>query len=307
MRNKVSYSILVVEDQVPYCKAIKDCLKGHSVIFAYDAEDAVDLFKRHAPDITFLDIGLPDADGFKVLSSIKKINANAYVVMLTASHSSEDVIKSQLQGAQGYIVKPFEQDKIDQYIDKYFMYRKAVNLLYPTVEQPKEASLKGDASLASKPRKQMPERNKRSAAQQALLKKIRILFIDSYEANRFNAKKELKKCGYDIDVAESLEEMFTLNSTFDYDFIFLDCDFENEKSYEAVGIIREEDKAKNKNRLIVGLSEQQALPEEENSGAPKWLSMGMNALFNKPIPIKKINQYILDNFEVFKDKYGTKS
>lgn len=110
---------LVIEDNEMFRRLAVDMLNGYSVYSATTASDGLYKFKKHAPHITFIDINLPDANGQSVLSEIKTLNPNAFVVMLTASNLEKDVQESLRNGAKGYIIKPFSRQRIKEYIDKY--------------------------------------------------------------------------------------------------------------------------------------------------------------------------------------------
>jgi DNA-binding response OmpR family regulator len=59
-----------------------------------------------------LDIGLPDADGFEILASLRRHPAlqRLPVILLTSRATKEDVMHGLILGADGYITKPFEFD-----------------------------------------------------------------------------------------------------------------------------------------------------------------------------------------------------
>ena len=112
-------TVLVIEDNEMFRKLAIDMLSGHNVYSANTGKDGVEKFKKHIPDITFIDIGLPDMSGQEVLTQIKAIDSSAFTVMLTASNLRQDVQDSLKNGALGYIVKPFSRQKIKECIDKY--------------------------------------------------------------------------------------------------------------------------------------------------------------------------------------------
>jgi len=67
------------------------------------------------PDAIFLDIGLPDGDGFEVLSTLRRHPSNTHlpIIMLTAKTAREDISKGLLLGADGYITKPYGANTLD--------------------------------------------------------------------------------------------------------------------------------------------------------------------------------------------------
>jgi len=115
--------ILVVEDQMLFSKEMKHILPLHTVIFARSLEDARLRYDECLPDITFLDIDLPDGNGFDLLDYIRSREPEAYVAMLTGSKIEADVVMSQKKGARGYIIKPFTKSKIEQHVAQYLEFR----------------------------------------------------------------------------------------------------------------------------------------------------------------------------------------
>jgi DNA-binding response OmpR family regulator len=78
--------------------------------------------QQGAPDAIFLDIGLPDGDGFEVLATLRQHPSFALlpIVMLTVKSEPEDVAKGLTLGADGYITKPYGKNTLD-YVLRYVM------------------------------------------------------------------------------------------------------------------------------------------------------------------------------------------
>ncbi len=111
--------ILVIEDDIFTQKLIKNTLgKKHDISIASNGCEGVMNYAGIAPDILFLDIGLPDITGYDVLQKIFKIDPNAYIVMLSGNGDKENILKAIELGASGFIGKPFTKNKIFQYIEK---------------------------------------------------------------------------------------------------------------------------------------------------------------------------------------------
>ncbi|NDG04196.1 MAG: response regulator, partial [Alphaproteobacteria bacterium] len=103
--------VLVVEDDPLTRRIIASCLKDdHALITATNAHEAVANYLIYAPDIVFLDIGLPDVDGFAALHEIVANDHDAYVVMLSANSYLDNVTAALNAGASGFIGKPFKRD-----------------------------------------------------------------------------------------------------------------------------------------------------------------------------------------------------
>jgi two-component system chemotaxis response regulator CheY len=83
-----------------------------NIINASNAAEGISLFRNKSPDVTFLDINLPDKDGLAVLGELLSLNKEAYVVMLSGESTFGNVKQSLDSGAKGFIVKPFRMKKI---------------------------------------------------------------------------------------------------------------------------------------------------------------------------------------------------
>lgn len=82
-----------------------------------NGNDAIRLFKKHKPDIMFLDVHMPDLNGLEALKEIKKISPTAKVIMVTADLSKDLEKTLQHNGATAIIFKPFDVQKIIQILE----------------------------------------------------------------------------------------------------------------------------------------------------------------------------------------------
>lgn len=109
--------ILLVEDDPLTRRLVSNVFKeSFALMTAENASEAISNYLLHAPDIVFLDINLPDHDGFKVLDQILAIDQDAYVVMFSGNSYLDNVTKSLMHGARGFVAKPFRQEKMRHYI-----------------------------------------------------------------------------------------------------------------------------------------------------------------------------------------------
>ncbi len=115
-------NILIVEDQDFSRKLLYDLLARQFVYtchVAKNATEALELYATHAPDISFLDIILPDYSGHELATLIKAHDPKSYVIMVTANNFIKDVEIAKRNGIQGYITKPYSKNKIQAAIDSY--------------------------------------------------------------------------------------------------------------------------------------------------------------------------------------------
>ncbi len=106
--------ILVVEDEVELAGALQRGLRreGYAVDVAYRGDDALDKLSYTIYDLVCLDLNLPGADGREVARSIRRSEAmgddQPRILMLTARDSLEDRVDGLDEGADDYLVKPFQ-------------------------------------------------------------------------------------------------------------------------------------------------------------------------------------------------------
>ena len=113
--------VLIVDDAAFMRMMIKDILTKNGYEIAAEAEKgkvAVDKYKEAAPDLTLMDITMPEMDGIAALKGIKQIDPNAHVIMCSAMGQQAMVIESIQAGAKDFIVKPFQADRVIEAVKK---------------------------------------------------------------------------------------------------------------------------------------------------------------------------------------------
>ena len=100
--------ILIVEDEKPISDLIAFNLNANNYTCtqAFDGLEAANLLESNTYDLVLLDIMLPKIDGYELLEYIKPLNIP--VIFLTAKGALEERVKGLTQGAEDYIVKPFQ-------------------------------------------------------------------------------------------------------------------------------------------------------------------------------------------------------
>ena len=103
------HRILVVEDTPAFAEALERnlTLEGHQVLLATRAVEALARVTHENPDLVVLDLGLPDKDGYYVLSEMRKRGNQAPVLILSARSLESDKIEGFRLGADDYVTKPF--------------------------------------------------------------------------------------------------------------------------------------------------------------------------------------------------------
>jgi two-component system chemotaxis response regulator CheY len=125
--NEYTPSVIIADDAPDVCMVLQKSLEKCNcqvLATANNGDDAIEQLEKYKPDIIFLDIEMPNKNGFEVLDIIKEKNIPVCSIMLSAHSSKENLIKSVKKGALGFIVKPHSQDKIEKVIQSYRKSRK---------------------------------------------------------------------------------------------------------------------------------------------------------------------------------------
>ena len=106
----LALKVLIVDDQEDARWVLTNVMRqgGFVAVPAANGEDALASIARHAPSVVLLDIGLPDMDGFEVLTRIKRIDKDLPVIMVTGSGEAYDAGRAVRAGAWDYVTKPFK-------------------------------------------------------------------------------------------------------------------------------------------------------------------------------------------------------
>ena len=113
--------VLVVDDAAFMRKMVTDALTkgGHEVIGeASNGIEAVERYRELRPEVTTLDITMPDKDGLAALEEIIGLDPAARVIMCSALGQESKVLESIKIGAKDFIVKPFKAERVLGAVDK---------------------------------------------------------------------------------------------------------------------------------------------------------------------------------------------
>ena len=115
----VSDQAMIIEDERDLCYLLKIVLKQNNLQSecAYSITEAKENIQKIKPAIVFLDNYLTDGYGSDFISTIKKLSPMAKIIMITAYDSPSDIDVAFKRGADYFISKPFNAQKVKNAID----------------------------------------------------------------------------------------------------------------------------------------------------------------------------------------------
>lgn len=120
--------ILIVDDAAFMRMMIKNILTKHGYEVAGEAENgkqAVTLYSEVKPDLVTMDITMPEMDGIESVKAIRALDQDANIIMISAMGQQAMVMDAIQAGARDFIVKPFQQERVIQAIERVLSRPKA--------------------------------------------------------------------------------------------------------------------------------------------------------------------------------------
>ena len=119
---KKELKILVAEDNIINQKVAQNIFKnlGYHIDLASDGIEAVELVKNNDYDIIFMDLEMPDKNGFEATSEIRNFGCQMPIVAMTASASEKSKTDSLKIGMNEYTTKPVKIETVQAFLEKWF-------------------------------------------------------------------------------------------------------------------------------------------------------------------------------------------
>jgi two-component system chemotaxis response regulator CheY len=114
-------SVLIVDDELFFRGLLRDILvsNGFSVVSeAADGVEAVRQFRAHRPDLTIMDIFMPDGNGIEATREILALEPDSRVIICSGVGYDDDIEAALQAGARDIIYKPFYPDEVLKSIAK---------------------------------------------------------------------------------------------------------------------------------------------------------------------------------------------
>lgn len=118
--------ILAVDDEEIILDSFRKILvlEGFSIDTVERGEEALGLIQKHDYDFVFTDIKMPGMDGVEVTKSVKHLRPDIDVIVVTGYATIETAVETMKFGATDYIQKPFTEDELIEYVNKFLIKRK---------------------------------------------------------------------------------------------------------------------------------------------------------------------------------------
>jgi DNA-binding NarL/FixJ family response regulator len=108
--------VLIVDDHSTFLAGLTSIIDMERdmivVAQASDGRQAVDLWRKHHPHVTLLDLRMPILDGVGVVDAIRREDASARIVILTTYDADNDIFRAIKTGAKGYLLKDARREEL---------------------------------------------------------------------------------------------------------------------------------------------------------------------------------------------------
>jgi DNA-binding NtrC family response regulator len=106
--------VLLVDDERSIRLSVGDAMRaaGHRLTVAADGAEALALVESQVFDVVVSDIRLPKVDGLTVFRRVRQLSPTTDVILITAYGAVTDAVSALKEGAQDYLLKPFETEEI---------------------------------------------------------------------------------------------------------------------------------------------------------------------------------------------------
>ncbi|MET3131172.1 two-component system chemotaxis response regulator CheY [Oxalobacteraceae bacterium GrIS 1.11] len=116
--------VLIADDETAMRDLLGSILRSYGytqIEFAADGSRALDVLGKDdsAVELAFLDISMPELSGIDVMMRIQAMRPDCFCVIVSAHSDMDSVLAALGAGARGFVVKPFNANKIAEVLRKY--------------------------------------------------------------------------------------------------------------------------------------------------------------------------------------------
>lgn len=110
--------LLIVEDQFFFRLALRSLIEARDdmqIVAETDrGKSGIELFREHGPDVTIVDLRLPDISGFEVIAELRAEQPRARILVMSNYEGSEDIYRALRAGALAYLTKDAGAEELNK-------------------------------------------------------------------------------------------------------------------------------------------------------------------------------------------------
>jgi YesN/AraC family two-component response regulator len=113
--------LIFIDDETGVLESAKMLFKTkpeYRLLLAESGKEAIEIAEKEKPDLAVLDILIDDIPGEDIFKQLKKINPQINIILLSGLEAEKVAQKAKTLGARGYLTKPFDVFKIEEYFKK---------------------------------------------------------------------------------------------------------------------------------------------------------------------------------------------
>lgn len=141
-----NYSVLVVDDEIPFLDSIRRCLGAEGfqrMVFLSNAVEAAKTILSEASfDLCLLDVNMPDMSGDKLLELVKGHSATTECIMISARDDARTALACLKNGAYDYLLKPLTCEELLNAVNRSLERRRLIELVAVRNQEPLEVDNK---------------------------------------------------------------------------------------------------------------------------------------------------------------------
>jgi two-component system response regulator (stage 0 sporulation protein F) len=119
----MSSKILIVDDQYGIRILLNEVFQkeGYTTYQAANGMQALEIVRKHRPDLVLLDMKIPGMDGIEILKRLKEIDQDIKVIIMTAYGELDMIQETKELGAIMHFAKPFDIDDLREAVTKHLI------------------------------------------------------------------------------------------------------------------------------------------------------------------------------------------
>ena len=110
--------VLIADDDMFIRQVIRGAIGDLAIVVeTKEGVEVPELYRKHTPDVVFLDVHMPGVSGLDLIKNLQKIDVGAHIIMMSSDSSTENVRYAKFNGVRGFLTKPFEKSRVLHYFN----------------------------------------------------------------------------------------------------------------------------------------------------------------------------------------------